>query len=96
MLLTVIRQLEGYITFADGVFSERAILRLHCIDAVGEAGDAIAFLEGLCYFVADLEDFTGEVAADCGAIGWDAFDVLPIWLSVSALVKCFEARRTDL
>jgi hypothetical protein len=62
----VVRQLALDVALCYGVLREAAVLLFYGVDAVGEACDAVAFLEVLCDFGADFNDSSRVVAA-CGA-----------------------------
>jgi hypothetical protein len=59
----VVRELALHVALGDGVLREAAVLLFDGVDAVGEAGDAVADLEGLGDFGADLDDGARVVTA---------------------------------
>ena len=78
----VVRELALDVALGDGVLREAAVLLFDGVDAVGEAGDAVADLEVLGDFGADFDDGAGVVAAvgaDLALLGEAGDgDVLPL------------------
>lgn len=63
----VVRDLHLHVSLRDAVFAKRAILLLYRVDAVREAADAVAGLEGLGDLGAHLDDSAHVIAADGAA-----------------------------
>lgn len=60
----------------ESIFGEDAIVVVACVAAVRDAADLVAFLKRLRYFAADFLDDAGVVAAEDGAVGRDAVEVV--------------------